>query len=270
MFSSILLYLEDEVRAESAIRLTLQLAKQTKSRIRGITLIDTRQHEEAHTHESAAFATLANAALRLSEHRQQVVRHRLSEACLEADVNFDIRKYAGDPVKILTRESRFHDLVVASGIVSSTFLGLTARDLIGLVHHGSNPVLLLQPHQPLLNRVLLVYDGTEAAGRAIRSYLRIGPLVGADHRLLAIGKDPETACEFLHEMGEYCKARCPKLEYGYVVGEVREIILPYINKWQADLVVVGHSVEGILFRRLFSNGVLQLLRKTSCASWVSA
>lgn len=267
MLSSILLYLDDEVRAAPAIQLAVQLARRANARVRGVTLVDTRHHKEACTQESAAFTTLASAALHLAEQRQQGVRHKLSNACLHAKVNFDVRRFAGDPVDVLAREARFHDLVIASGFVGNESLGLTAGDLIGLVQRRASPLLVLHPQQSPLERVLLVYDGTESASRAIQSYLKLGPLAGADHRLLAIGKNEDTAREYLSEVLEYCIARCPDLESGCVVGQTRRALVPYVNKWQADLTVMGCSSDGRLMRRIFGDSLLDLLKHTSCAWW---
>lgn len=267
MLSSILLYLDDEVRAVPAIQLAVQLARQAKARVRGVTLVDTRHHEEACTQESAAFATQAHAALQLAEQRQQGVRHKLSNACLQAKVDFDVRRFAGDPVDVLAREARFHDLLIASGFVGNDALGLNASDLIGLVQRRASPLIVLHPQQSSLERVLLVYDGTDSASRAIQSYLKLGPLTRADHRLLAIGKSEDTARQFLDEILEYCMAKCPDLESGYVVGQTRRVLVPYINKWQADLAVMGCSSDGRFMRRVFGDSLLDLLKHTSCAWW---
>jgi len=85
----------------------------------------------------------------------------------------------------------------------------------------------------------LAYDGREASGRAIRSYLHLGILRHADYRLLAIGKDENEARAALAEMADYCGNHCPSFETGYATGKPRRVLAPYAAKWEADLIVLG-------------------------------
>ena len=265
MLNSVLLYLEDEQQAKSVIRLGVNLAKAAKARVRGLTLIDTRSNDEARLNESAAYATLMNSRQVLVEHRQNQLKGDLSSACLKAKLDFDVRTFAGDPLSLLPREARFHDLVVTAGFVGSDSAGLTSSDLLELVGRGVQPLLVLHPNQQAIRRVLLVCDGSEAAGRAIRSYLSLGILDNAEHRLLALGNNDQAARYALREMADYCTVRRPAIETGCVVGKVRHVLLPYVNKWQADLVVLGMSRGNRLYRRLFGDCSLKVLQQTSCA-----
>lgn len=265
MLSSILLYLEDEVRSESVIRVGVRLAKDARARVRGLTLVDTRMSEEVWSGESAVYATLANSGRVLAEQQQHRARMDLSHACLKAGTNFDIRSYAGHPMDLLGREARYHDLVVTAGFVGEGQPGLTATDLFGLVERGVQPLLVLHPDQQALQRVLLVYDGSDVSGRAIRSYLSLDILAEAECRLLAIGDNEQAARGALSEMADYCNMHCPGLETGIVVGNIRRWLVPYINKWQADLVVHGTAPTNWLYRKFVARSPLDVLQQSTCA-----
>ncbi len=263
MLNSVLLYLEGEHQAEAVIRLGVSLAKRSKARVRGVTLVDTRSNDHALQIESAAYASMVNANHTMAELRQNRVRSDLTQACLKAGVNFDVRKFSGNPMQVLPQESRYHDLVVTAGFVSGDNLGLTSVDLIDLIERGVHPLLVLHPAQRALERVLLVYDGSEATGRAIRSYFNLGILGNAEHRLLVIADNEDQALVSLREMTEYCGARCQSLETGYVVGKVRRVLPSYAEKWQADLVVLGSGKGNRFFRRLFGDDFLRFMQKST-------
>ena len=270
MLNSVLLYLEDERQAASVIRLGVSMAKYAKARVRGVTLIDTRPSEAAYASESAAFAVSAISGNVLAEHHQSRLRADLSNACLKAGLNFDVRRFAGDPIEVLCKEGRFHDLVITSGYVGTGSAGLSSVDLSDLVERGVQPLLVLHPAQHAVDRVLLVYDGSEASGRAIRSYLNLRVLPKADYRLLAIGDSEGTAHAALREMADYCHMHCAPLETGCVVGKPRRVLPAYIEKWQADLLVLGMSRGNRLLRCLFGDKSFELLPKSQCSIFAQA
>jgi nucleotide-binding universal stress UspA family protein len=243
MLTSVLLYLRGARSANSAIKVGVDLAREASSRLRGLTLVDTRRAQEASHSESAVYADIAHRRQALLEQRHIRVRRALSSACLAADLDFDVRRVAGDPFKILPRESQFHDLVVTS-------LGLAAqrvrsdaerrgRELLRLLHAGVRPLMVLPPKKHKLQRVLLVYDGSDASGHAIRSFLGLELLPAADVRLLAVGANDAAARHSLRDMADYCSTRRRRLETGWVRGSVRRVLAPFAARWQADLVVLG-------------------------------
>jgi nucleotide-binding universal stress UspA family protein len=270
MLNSLLLYLEDDRRAEAVIRLGVELAKRANARVRGVTLVDTRATEQACLNESAALVNLLNAGQVLVEHGQSRLHKALSAACLKAKLNFDIRNFVGDPMQVLRRESRFNDLLITAGCASADSTGLKSYDLSELLAGGSHPILMLHPHQGVIQRVLLAYDGSDASGRATRAYFNLGINSHAEHRLLAIGDTVLTAKAALRDMAEYCFHQQGDLETGYVVGKPRKVLASYAEKWQADLVVIGVSKTNWLARRLGGDTPFSMLRQLSCAVFALA
>lgn len=131
-------------------------------------------------------------------------------------------------------------------------------------------MLVAHPEQRTINRILLAYDGTEASGRAIRSFLNLGIFTEVDYRLLAIGETEAAARLSLCEMGEYCLARRTHLETGCVCGSVRKVLLPYARKWQADLIVMGVERSNRLLRWILGNTALQLMKKLRCGVYAAS
>jgi hypothetical protein len=62
-------------------------------------------------------------------------------------------------------------------------------------------------------------------------------------------------------MGDYCLAQRPSMELGWLVGKTRRLLLPYAEKWQADLLVAGVSRGNRLWRWLAGDPALELWRK---------
>jgi nucleotide-binding universal stress UspA family protein len=274
MLNSVLLHLENVDQAQPVIRVGVALARQAEARLRGLTLLDTRRFDAAFDCESAGYAVMEHTRHALTERIQETVRARLSQACLEAGLNFDVRRSSGDPLQVLSQEARFHDLVVTSVVAGDTASKAAADwsvdDLTTLLDRGVQPLLVVQSQQVSIDRVLLVYDGSEAAGRAIRSFLNQGIFTDAEHRLLAVGSNESAARDSLRSMADYCCSRRRELETGYAHGTLRGVLLPYAKKWQADLIVMGVEPGNRLLRWMFGNPTIDVLKKLSCGLYATA
>jgi nucleotide-binding universal stress UspA family protein len=276
MLTSMLLLMEGAEQAAPVIRCGVELARSAEARVRGLTLVDTRHVDEARDSEVAICLTTAVTRQAFAERLHEGARAELSRACLEARLNFDVRRIAGDPLEVLPQEARFHDLIVTAvapadpKLPYGATMTLSTGDLLTLLKRGVQPLLVLPQQQRSIERVLLVYDGSEAAGRTIRSYGKLGILQSADHRLLAIGRDESAAQAALMEMADYCRGFCPSLELGFAVGNTRRVLAPYAAKWQSDLLVLGVSRSHRLLHRLVGGVSLDLMRDVNCGLFVQS
>lgn len=274
MLTSMLLLMEGAEQAGPVIRTGVSLARHAEARIRGLTLVDTRDKQHPQDCEAAVYLTTASTRQALAERLHEGARAELSKACLEARLNFDVRRLAGNPLEVLPQEARFHDLVVTSlgptdkRLPADATMRLSMNDLIALLQRGVQPLLVLPPEQEVIERVLLVYDGSEAAGRTIRSYLNLRVLRDVECRLLAIGPNESSAQSSMMEMADYCRAFCPNLEMGFSVGRPRRVLVPYAAKWEADLLVLGVSRSYRLLHRLMGRVSLDLLSDVKCGLFV--
>ena len=274
MVNSLLLHWSGTPYATSVIDLGVNLARRCAARVRGVTMLDTRRLTSlASTCESAAHAASEFHRLHQIEKEQGKIRSDLSQACVMADIDFDLRRVRGNPMEVLPVEAQFHDLVVTALPVAEHEQeqgGLQPSDWIDLLHLGVQPLLVIRVENQPLQRVLLVYDGTPASGKAVRTFLQQNLLPDADLRLLAVGQNPTQAQHFLQEMLDYCRTRKQSLEAGSLTGSVRKLLIPYAYKWQADLVVMGASRRSKPLRRMLGETAQDVLQKTPFALYVMA
>lgn len=272
MLESVLLPLNTNPSAEQAIQLGVQLAQQWKARVRGLTLLDTRRLESVVSAcEGAIYAADEFDRLNRCERRQEAIRLRFCQTCLSAGVDFELKSRRADACEVLFQEARFHDLVLADSPTPDELRGLqfegglAPQDLVDLLLRGVQPMLIVRGAAPVINRVLLVCDGTPASSRAIRTFFQQGLFAEADKRLLSIGNDEAEATETLAEMVGYCCNNGAFLETGYLCGSARKVLLPYAKKWRADLVVLGVTRGNRMLRRLFGKTAGDILKKSELA-----
>lgn len=271
MLHSLLLYLEGAARAAAVIDAGIGLAGSAGARIEGLTLVDLRRaHSLLATCESAAYVVTEQDRLRRAEALQGHARAGLTQACLTAGLNFGVRSACGDPLELLPLESRFHDLLIAACPSADDDSdmeqeGLEPRDLVELVSRGAQPLLVVRRRPQPLQRVLLVNDGTAAAGRAIRSFLGLNLPESAECRLLALGESKCAARQSLREMADYCRSRRRDLETGWAVGSPQRLLIPYAEKWQPGLIVMGVTRKNLVLRALLRETAHKVLRTLPCA-----
>jgi nucleotide-binding universal stress UspA family protein len=275
MLSSVLLHFSRYEHGEPIIELGVDLARRSAARVRGLTLVDTRRLVMlSATCESAIYADNEFGRLKRIESQHNSVHSLLSQACVSAGLDFDIRRLRGNPLEVLPSEAQFHDLVVTSlarpAERPSESTCLAAGDLVDLLLQGVQPLLVLRGCDRPVNRVLLVADGTGASARAIREFLRQNLFPQAALRLLAIGSTVERARTSLREMVDYCRNRLAAIESGWICGAPRSVVIPYAQKWGADLVVLGVARKSRIVRRLCGEPAQRLLEETDLALYATA
>jgi nucleotide-binding universal stress UspA family protein len=274
MLSSVLLHFADTQHGQPVIDLVVRLARRSAAKVRGLTLVDTRRLAElTASSEAACYAASEFDRLHRVEVEQDTVRQQLSQACLSAGVDFDLRRVRGNPLEVLPPESQFHDLVVTSfpspGDSESVPGTLSAADLLDLLFQGVEPLLVVRSAERPLRRVLLVGDGTRPSARAIRHFVQQNLLPGAELRLLAVGPNEAQSRAALREMADYCRSRGLVLESGWLCGAPRRAIVPYAEKWGADLVVLGVKRSSRVLRRLLGDPAETILRSTELALYAA-
>jgi nucleotide-binding universal stress UspA family protein len=273
MLHSVLLHFSSAQHGDPVIELGVHLARRSSARVRGLSLVDTRRLAALSTSEAACYANHESVRLHRVEAEQDGVRASLSQACLSAGIDFDVRRVRGNPLEVLPTESQFHDLVVTSfqrpGEPEFDDASLSATDLVELMFHGVQPLLVVRPRQQPIRRVLLVGDGTAPSARAVRQFLQQRLLPEAELRLLAIGPSEDRARATLREMSDYCRSRNLVFESGWLCGAARRVLVPYAHKWGADLVVLGVPRAARVVRCIWGEPAEQILQKTELALYAA-
>lgn len=275
MLNSVLLHFSSAQQQGPVIDLGVEFARRSVARVRGLTLIDTRKLAAlSGTCESAAYTHGEYQRLGRMEAEHEVVRSQLSQACLAAGVDFEVRRVRGNPLEVLPVEAQFHDLVVTAlpppGASEAESAALSPRELVDLLLKGVEPLLVVRSIGEPLSRVLLVNDGTPAAAKAARQFLNQTLLPQAELRLLGIGETETQAKALLRDLVDYCRTKRQHFESGWICGTARRVLPSYAEKWGARLVVLGVQRGNGMVRRLFGETAEKLLLNTDIAVYAAA
>lgn len=132
----------------------------------------------------------------------------------------------------------------------------------------------------MFNKILLAYDGSDAAGHAFKLAVDLAVKYGAALRLVSVARPPEFGEEVeseailensrrhFHHVLKPLKAQAAaqglEVDYEVVIGHPAERIVIEAEKWGADLIVVGHRGRGLMGHWLLGSVAKQVMHHASC------
>lgn len=133
----------------------------------------------------------------------------------------------------------------------------------------------------MFKKILVAYDGSDAAKHAFDLGLDLAQKYSAALRVLAVVKPPEfgdeveTGVVIENSRGHYQRELRPlrdhttklgfSADYAIEVGHPAERIVIDAEQWGADLIVVGHRGHGLMGRWLLGSVAKQVMHHATCA-----
>jgi nucleotide-binding universal stress UspA family protein len=138
----------------------------------------------------------------------------------------------------------------------------------------------------MFEKILLAYDGSEGAGKAVDLALDLVGKYSGALRVLAVARPPEfgeeveTEAVITNSRRHYLHVLKPlkertaqaglEVKFEVVVGHPTELILQYAEQWGAGLIVLGHRGHGGLMGRWLVGSVAkQVMHHAPCAVLVA-
>lgn len=132
----------------------------------------------------------------------------------------------------------------------------------------------------MFQKILVGYDGSEPADKAIALALDLAERCHAAIRVLSVARPPEfgeeveTEAVLEHSRKHYHEVHKPlrqlaadrgiDIDCAVAVGHPAERILIESERWGADLIVIGHRGRGIMQRWLLGSIAKQILNHAGC------
>ena len=186
--------------------------------------------------------------------------------CTEAQVSCKALEDVGLPFKEILRESHRYDLVLLGHETHFHFETADKADetLWRVLRHESRPVVIVPPDLRSGSSVLVAYDESPQADRALQAFQASGLDFGQEVRVMCVGPTEEVATREAEEAVEFLQShdiratRCvPKSE-----GRPGRVILEEVERQNARMLVMGVSKHSTL-RDLLLGGVTKTVLRES-------
>jgi nucleotide-binding universal stress UspA family protein len=107
---------------------------------------------------------------------------------------------------------------------------------------------------------LIAYSGSMESAKAMKHFVQMRLWPEATVRVITFDDNNPEATQLLADASEYCRAHSLTVETERLPGSPKEQLLPYAERWGADLTVIGNSAKNLLLRRIFGETALHAIR----------
>jgi nucleotide-binding universal stress UspA family protein len=276
MIRSILVALDDTAGAVAARDLAIALARETGAALSAAAVLDLPHARDAHEAVppgGGAFKERRDAA-RLRRMEAEAEQAFAGCAAAAGDTPFTLLRLNEAPAAALLAAAAAHDLIVLG---RDSTLGLeTTEDGLApvietLLQDGARPLLVVPPAPlPSAGGVLVGYDGSVPALRAMQLFALLGIGAGLQARVLSVDADRAEAQRMAAEGAAYLRSHGLAAEPIAVAGKhPLEALLAEAAAMPARLLVMG-AYEHSGLRALFSGSVTEkLLVGAACPVFIA-
>jgi nucleotide-binding universal stress UspA family protein len=191
-----------------------------------------------------------------------------SERCQAAGLSYHSAKLIGDPAAILVREVQRCDLlIVGKKHMLSEEWERASHTLDQILRRTPRPVLCVPAMRASGNGVLVAYDGSLQAARALAGCVSSGLAVGRELHVFSGGDDAQEhaglAADFLRAHG-----LAPLLHVEEKTTQLARRILEIAGQIQARVIVLGSHGKSQLKEFFFGSVARAMLRDGSVPLWL--
>jgi len=265
MKKKILIPLEEYNYIRTAVEYGLDFASGAPSQLTGLSIIDLPSIEKSIGPIPAGSTYYA----RKEEKTREVKENKMAQGLIaefkkcikEKNTPGDVIIEKGDPEELIISESMYYDLIILGQKTSFRF-GSSEDDSLQqkIVSHGICPVLIIPREYRHIEKILICFDGSIQATKAIHALVHSGFSKQRQLILLNVSSDVEKSNLLLNKMGEYLSAWDMAFEKVRLEGDVDEMISSYVNENDVDLVVLGAYGKNVILKFIFGSVTKKLIK----------
>ena len=243
-FSKILLGLDGSTHAEAAIEYACQIALNHNATITGVAIIDQPGIQSASGPVPIGGAhydvKLEDQQLEETQAKAKAILDGFERICDEKKINVVLHADTGSPVSELIEESKFHDFIVIGKQTSFEYdTNETYGTLERVLKNGLIPVLAVSDSVREIKKVLVAYDNSIPASKAVHMFLLLGIWGACDITLLTVNNDAAAAQELLGNLGGFFESYGIKPTLATRSGHPDTVVKSYIAENDIDMLVMG-------------------------------
>jgi nucleotide-binding universal stress UspA family protein len=243
-FSKILLGLDGSDYAQAAIEYACQLALSHNATITGVAIIDQPGIQSSSGPMPIGGAhyevQLEEQQLKETEEKAKAILDDFARICEARQVNAVLHADTGRPFSEIIEESKFHDFIVMG---KRTFFEYDSNETYGtleqVLKNGLTPVLAVPDSVLKIEKVLVAYDNSIPASKAVHMFLLLGIWKACDITLLTANNDAAAAQELLGNLGCFFESYGIKPNLVTQSGDPEAAVKSHIAENDIDMLVMG-------------------------------
>jgi len=258
-----------------ATKIATELGDLHEAQLTGVTVVDTSKLDKVGPVPVGGEAY----AQRLRERKAQITQEGTEQAiaafkahCSEQQVVCRRIEYEQkDPFAAMISEARYNDLTIFGlrSIFDYGFATDPDKAIIKLLTQGVRPILAVAETYRPIKKALIAYSGSMESAKALRHFLHLNPWPGVTLQIVHFKQGPEKEPFLLKDAAEFCDAHGFEVQTDAVNGRAKSDLLPFARENNADLIVMGNSVNKALLKRLLTDTVLDTIKSADVPLFLS-
>jgi len=262
-YAKILLGLDGSTYAQAAKEYACEIAQRQDATITGVAIIDLPGIQStggpvplggAHYEVQREETLLAE-----TQDKAKVILNEFAQTCESRNIKAILHADTGSPFSEIVEESKFHDFTV---IGKKSFFGYTDHETFGtlekILKNGLTPVLAVPDSVRKIEKVLVAYDNSVPAAKAVHMFLLLGIWNNCEITLLTVNDNTDAADMLLSNLEQFFQGYSIQPNLVKSSGIPDEIIKSYISENNIDLLVMG-AYGRMSVREFFLGSVTQHL-----------
>jgi nucleotide-binding universal stress UspA family protein len=264
---SILVGLDGSQYSQAATELAIGWGRQFGARVAGIAVID----QPSITESSAKAIVAADDVYRseMQDAREHIATFlsQFRQRCEAAGIDFTIVRETGPPIAEILLEVQRHDIILLGKETYFRFETQQREDDVAneIIQHSPRPVVVLPQQVEEKDAVVIAYDTSLQAAKALGAFLATGIGESRSLHLVSVSDREDRAQQMLQWAADYLElhtlaAQCHAVATDEPVGEV---LLEKASQLDAGLLVMGVYGKPALHSFFFGSTTKFILEKTT-------
>ncbi len=270
MFKNIILSLDGSPYAHTVLDYGKYFSQKFQSHLNLLHVIDIRMYEWTVSLGMDGFSTVMPSASfqeesqELLENRANEIMEKAGDFCKKNKLDFKEIKEHGSPVEMIADKCRLSDLLILGvrgeyAKWSKKFLGMVTE---AVSRECSKPMLFVQNEFKPFTKILLAYDGSMHASRALTYAAFIGEKLQIPLVIITSHHDRAIAIELLKEASTYLQPYKVLIEEVIKAGHPDRDIIEVQQEKECNLLIMGAYGHSRIREALIGSVTIQVLRNS--------
>jgi nucleotide-binding universal stress UspA family protein len=272
MIKSILVALDGSAYTDPALKHAIMLSKKFEAFLRVLTVIDIRIFEWAVAIGVEGFAPIIPSSgyqeesQKLLDQKAQEILNKAEKILDSYDLEYITEKESGNPIDVICEKAKLCDILImgARGEFakwSDKMLGATLEAISRL---SIKPVFVSPKDFREIKKVMIAYDGSENASKALQLSAFFASKLELPLLLLNVSESQETGDKILQEARDYLAPyKIPGLTEKITAGDADDQIVQVSQQENVDLIIMGSYGHSRIREAILGSTTVQTMRRVN-------
>ncbi|AIL12884.1 hypothetical protein IM40_04150 [Candidatus Paracaedimonas acanthamoebae] len=276
MIKRIILALDGSKPSINARDYAIKLAKEHKAHLIAIAVLDTPWLTAAQPEPlgGSAFKIYRDeVVIKEAEGHLRKLLEQFKLKAKQEDIRADAYEYEGFPVSEIERASYEGDIIILGKTTDFHFSLEQDNDLTvrHIARDNPRPVIIVPENFAENDRVIIAYDGSVHASKALHMFLLLGLAKGKEMHVITVKSSEEQAQATLNQAINLSNIYGVKLKPYTIISDDNPAphILELVSQIDPSLIVMGAFSHNILSEALFGSCTKTLMNKTEVPLFIN-